>query len=572
MTIVKKPPAHDDRPADPVPPLPASSFPDPRLPDPPLPAPRSRFAPSPKGLAGLLACAGVLYLAGLGSLDLWAPDEPRYGAIAEELRSGRHGPTGLVLLHLNDQPYDQKPPLYFWLAAAFGLPFGRVGEVAARLPSALAGVASVGLTFAIARLLGRSTTSALLAAGILATSFRFAFSARRAQLDVLLTACELAAIAVFLVLETRRGGVERARDHAGLLALLHAALGAAALVKGPVGWVPLLVFAGWLAWEGRLAAFGRLVPAWGWLLSLGPVCVWISAATALAPEGFARDAVATNVFARFFEGTSHVRPFYYYGYQLPLDFLPWTLLWPLALPVLVRACRDARPEVRAERAGARLLAAWCVVPLVFFTLSAGKRGLYLLPIHPALALVSSLAIARGAGDRAGNRAGDRVGDRAEDGGRDRSERPGRALAARPLAIAIAAVALVELAIALLVLPRLDAEKSPRPIAAAIARHGDAGSVVGVYRLRPLEGAIPYYGGRAVASLASETAAERFLAGSEDGAGLILLRASEFEALRERLALEPLEHFRSGRRELVLAHGRPRPPGPPPSDGRSDATH
>ncbi|MFO0689032.1 MAG: glycosyltransferase family 39 protein [Myxococcota bacterium] len=548
MAIVKKPPDHDEFPAASTqePPTPASRAADPAIPA--SPGPRSRAV-----LAGLLACAGVLYLTGLGTLDLWAPDEPRYGAIAEELRSGRHGPGGLVLLHLNGEPYDQKPPLYFWLAAAFGLPFGRVDEVAARLPSALAGVAGVGLTFAIARLLGRSTISALLSAGLLATSFRFAFSARRAQLDVLLTACELAAIAVFLVIETRRGGIEQARRHPGLLAVLHGALGAAALVKGPVGWLPLLVFAAWLAWEGRLAAFGRLVPVWSWVLSLGPVCAWISGATALAPEGFAQGAVADNVFARFFAGTSHVRPFYYYGYQLPLDFLPWTLLWPLALPVLARACRDARPEATSDRAGARLLAAWCVVPLVFFTLSAGKRGLYLLPIHPALALVTSLAVASPAWERA--------------------VRGARGLAARPLAIAIAAVAVVELAIALLVLPRLDGEKSPRPIADAIARHGDAASAVGVYRLRPLEGAIPYYGGRPVASLASETAAERFLAEAEGRRrDLILLRGSDFDALRERLALEPLERFRSGRRELVLAHARPRPPGPPPIVGRSDAPH
>ncbi|MBK7951080.1 MAG: phospholipid carrier-dependent glycosyltransferase [Deltaproteobacteria bacterium] len=501
----------------------------------------------------LLALASALFLTGLGTIDLWAPDEPRYGAIAEALRSGRHGPGGLVLLHLNDQPYDQKPPLYFWLAAAFGLPFGRVDEVAARLPSALAAVASVGLTFAIARLLGRPTVGALLAAGLLATSFRFAFTARRAQLDVLLTAFELAAIALFLVLYRRQGGIEQARRRPGLIAALHLALGAAALVKGPVAWLPLLVFAAWLAWEGRLSAFWKIAPAWAWLLSLGPVCLWITAATALAPEGFARDAIGTNVFARFFAGTSHARPFYYYAYQLPLDGLPWSLLWPIALPALVRAARDRRPAAAStaspiDAKAARFLAAWCLVPLVFFTLSAGKRGLYLLPIHPALALVSSLVVSIGSRDGAPARRGP--------------------LRARPLAIAIALVAVVELALALLVLPRLDGEKSPRPIAAAIARHSAPAAQVGLYRLRPLEGAIPYYGRRAVASLASEDAAQAFLAG---GDRLILLRASDYEALGERLALEPVERFRSGRRALVLAHPRKAPPGLPPhavAPGRS----
>ncbi len=59
----------------------------------------------------LVLASCLLYGFRLGSLEFWAPDEPRYGAIAEELRSLQHGVSGLVLLHLNDEPYTQKPPL-----------------------------------------------------------------------------------------------------------------------------------------------------------------------------------------------------------------------------------------------------------------------------------------------------------------------------------------------------------------------------------------------------------------------------------------------------------------------------
>lgn len=499
-------------------PAPAISVPAPAAPAPDLPSGRSL-------LLLALACL-VFFCTGLGSLDLWAPDEPRYAAIAEELRSGRHGARGLVLLHLNDAPYDQKPPLYFWLAAAFGSVTGRVDEVAARLPSALAGVASVVATFVFARMLRLPPASGWLAAGLLATSFRFAFSARRVQLDVLLCAFELAAIGVFLLLETRRGGIESAGRHAGWIAVFHAALGAAALVKGPVGWLPLLVLAVWLAWEGRLAALRPLTPAWAWLLSLGPVALWIAAATALAPEGFVRDAVATNVFARFFAGSSHARPFYYFLHQLPLDTLPWSPLWLAALPALVRACRAHTPS--HERATARLLASWIGVAFLFFSLSAGKRGLYLLPIHPALALVTAGFFAT------------------------------TATRSRALARAIPFVALVELAAALLVLPGLDPEKSPRPIAEAIARHSAPRERVGLFGLRPLEGAIPYYGGPPVASLGDEASVARFLA---EGGRLILLRERSVASLGTRVALEPVDRFRSGRRALVLARARLEPHEP-----------
>lgn len=492
-----------------------------------------------RSLVALLVAVSLLYGLGLGARDLWAPDEPRYGAIAEELRSFRHGVSGLVLLHLNDAPYTQKPPLYFWLAALAGLPFGRVDEVAARLPSALTGVGCVGLTALLGRWLLGHAGASLLAAGLLATSFRFAWSARRVQLDVLLTFFELSAVAIFLWLELRRGGIERARAHPAALAVLHGALGAAALVKGPVGWLPLLVFAGYLAWERRLRAFPSLVPPWAWLLSIAPVALWITSAVALAPAGFADRAVSENLIGRFFEGTSHARPFYYYAYQLPLDFLPWSLLLPFALPVVWRWARASPSAVgdvaaslptmgraRSRRAAARFLLVWIGLPLLFFSLSAGKRGLYLLPVFPALALVAVVAAAGSC-----------------------SERDWTGRAAGRLARIGVGVAVLEWTIFAGVLPRLHDEKSPRPIAEVAARGLEPSQAIGVYALRPLEGGITYYGSRPVVSLQTPAELEDFL---ESGGSRVILRTRHLEALGSQAELREIARLRSGRRSIAIA--------------------
>lgn len=531
----------------------------------------------------LIAATALLFCLGLGNIDLWAPDEPRYGAIAEEIRSGRHGPEGLVLLHLNDVPYTQKPPLYFWLAALAGAPLGRVSEIPARLPSALAGVFCVGLTAWIARRLGTYPRAALLAAALLATSFRFSFTARRAQLDVLLTAFELIALAIFLSLEFRdtRGatlGASSSRPtspapdalptpSAVQIAGMHAALGAAALVKGPVGWLPLLIIAAYLAWQGRIRTFRVYAPAWAYALSFGPLLLWISVAIALAPPGFAEVAVGENVFGRFFSGTSHVRPFSYFLFQLPLDYLPWSLALPWALPRLWRSARatpgtgaetgtgtaeaDAKAEAEphdgatpggtgllgqsgaATQAGARFLLCWIFVPLLFFTISAGKRGVYLLPIFPALAIVSLLAFPLI---------------------RKRGEPEGAWI--KRAAVAVAAIALIELGGFTLGLPLLQAEKSPRPIALAAAEAAAPNETVGVYGLTPIEGGIAYYGGVQLASLRDEPSLERFLEGS---GRLVLMRARHFEALSLRLRLKRIGAFRKGRRQLILAKRSPEAP-------------
>ena len=148
----------------------------------------------------MLMASALLLLPRLGSLGLWAPDEPRYAQVAEELRSFAHGPSGHFVLHLNGEVYEQKPPLYFWAAALAGAPGGRVTEGAARLPSALAGIACVALTMRLGALL-LSPRASVLGGFFLLTTLEFAHLARRVQLDIVLTLFELAALYAFERLE-----------------------------------------------------------------------------------------------------------------------------------------------------------------------------------------------------------------------------------------------------------------------------------------------------------------------------------------------------------------------------------
>lgn len=355
------------------------------------------LAPSPPvspWLRALLVGAAALLLFGaLGNLEASAPDEPRYLQISEEVRALDRGPRGLVLLHLNDEPYTQKPPLYYWLAAAVGAAQGRVTEFAGRVPSAAAGVLLVWLTASLgARLLGGR--AGFVAAGLLLTTYKFAFLARRVQLDPLLALFETLALAAFWRLD--RGIGKASLNAVGL----HAALGLAVLTKGPVGFlVPTLIVSAYLAWEGRLRDLVRAFPWWGLLLSVAPGLVWVSAAVALGPSGFAADAIWQNLAGRIFDGAPHGQDPEYYLSRLPIDFLPWSLLLPTAALGAWRTLRDSTATPETQRAW-RFLVAWVTASIVFFSIPAGKRGLYLLPAFPALALLCAGALERWLAGRA----------------------------------------------------------------------------------------------------------------------------------------------------------------------------
>lgn len=558
---------------------------------------------------GLLLAASLLLLTRLGATDLWAPDEPRYAQIAEELRSFEHGVTGFALLHLGGEAYTQKPPLYFWMAALFGVPRGHVTETAARLPSALAGIALVFLTLQLGAQLfahglgairaGESRSPSRTASGfrvgawaatILLTVPRFAHLGRRVQLDVVLALLETFALFAFWRIES---GVGRRRVN---LALLHAAIGLAVLTKGPVGLLPIGVIAVYLGWDGRLRELPRLFPGWAWLLSLGPCLAWFVTATSLAPVGFLDQALLDNLVGRFFSGTSHARPFYYYAYQLPLDFLPWTFLWPVvALACARRLGARAAPVRSASARPWRFLIAWLGVFVVFFSLSSGKRGLYLLPVFPGVAILCGAALedwferhpARSSGltvTFAGLVALLTLGGAAlwlgaADGFQASAGfAPPRSFAG--LLIAIAGLALaawillarrvasarramaciagtvfaVDLALFSLLLPHYDGEKSPRPIAEAAVALAAPGEPVAVFRHSALLGGIAYYGGHPTLALEGAEDVRDFLA---DGGRVMIAREQQLESLRELAPVVVRASLRSGRRAMVVVIAEPR---------------
>src|SRR6266704_1677600 len=107
---------------------------------PALPPPPTRHA-----LLGILiALAALLLVATIGTGDLYSQTEGQYAGAAREMVE-----THQWLLPTNDGiPRLQKPPLLYWLIIVSFKLFG-INAPAARLPGALAVVASVALIFLI---------------------------------------------------------------------------------------------------------------------------------------------------------------------------------------------------------------------------------------------------------------------------------------------------------------------------------------------------------------------------------------------------------------------------------------
>ncbi|MCP4639262.1 MAG: glycosyltransferase family 39 protein [bacterium] len=313
----------------------------------------------------------------LGGYDLWAPDEPRFGEVAREmLQSG-----DWLVPRVNDAPYLEKPPLFFWLIAGVSAPFGDVTETTARIPSVLAAVVTVLATYLLARNLFGPRV-ALWSAVVLCTNLRFWWQARTTQIDMVLTACLAVALLAFWMRHTT--GETR------WLVLFYGAIAAGVYAKGPVALLlPLLLI---LAFYWGRKEKRRSIHAWlGLGAAVALVLLWLIPARLAGSAELGQSAettIGSNLFrqivGRVFLGVSKKQPFWYYFEALPLDLAPWTLLLPWSLPWIWKH--------RKEGEGMRLLLAWVVPAFVVFSLMSGKRALYLLPLYPALAILLARSV------------------------------------------------------------------------------------------------------------------------------------------------------------------------------------
>ena len=315
----------------------------------------------------------ILYCVNLGRWDLWNPDEPRYGEVAREMvQQG-----DWILMHSNGELYPDKPPFFFWAIALSSFLWGGFTSFSVRFPAALFGTLTVILTFLMGRKIYSSRTG-FWSGLILATSFEFAYLSARANIDTTLTFFTTASFFCFLC--WYRTGREEGRNLS--LYGFYLGMALATLTKGPVGIaLPLLGCLSYLFYLRDWRAIKEMKLFVGLILLLAVVLLWYAPAVMKGGRAYLEMTLFRQTIDRFSKGWSHARPFYYYFYNFPIDFLPWTFFFPGAI---AHGFSKERMEKRKEFF---FLLTWAVVIFIFFSLSKGKRAIYLLPLYPAAALI-----------------------------------------------------------------------------------------------------------------------------------------------------------------------------------------
>jgi hypothetical protein len=325
----------------------------------------------------LLGLAALLFLMGLGRLPLLEPDEGRNAEVGREmLASG-----DWVTPQYDGFAYLDKPAVFFWLEAASLRVFG-ISEWAARLPSALMGIATVLLVWFLGRRMFGETAG--VAAGVIFAACPLAMAfAREVIFDMTMTFFVVLALAAFWLAE------EANFQKPWLDVVMFSALGVAVITKGPVGvLLPLGTLVTYALASGRWRDLRRVRWGLGVLVFLTVSLPWFVVVCLRNPD-FPHYALWTESLKRFATGTSHRGgSFFYYLPVYLAGFFPWSLFLLLAGWNRVRRWRELRaPENRSVL----FLLSWVSWVFVFFTISHSKLPGYFLPAVVPLGILMGAA-------------------------------------------------------------------------------------------------------------------------------------------------------------------------------------
>ena len=326
---------------------------------PPVRAKNARPLRVPRSIVILFLLCCTLFFFRLGNRDLSSSHEARAGQDGQSMLSS--GQWDLPRL-FDGRIEMQKPPLYYWMVALLGaLNGGEVDAWCVRLPSALSALGCVLLLWGWGIRRGRPLAG-FLAAVMLATCLHFTALARIGQIDMPLTLTVSFTLVGFFEGSAQRQ-CEGGRAGWGWFLLAYVAVAAGIMLKGPIAIaLPLVVGITW--WMQKRVEGGARGDALRFASRLNGALWGVPLVLALAVPWFLWANYRTDgeFFHVFFwhhnidrgfgtDDTLRAYPWWYYGPQMMVDLLPWSLVLPIAVWQSVAASRSRRAVWRGLDGG-----------------------------------------------------------------------------------------------------------------------------------------------------------------------------------------------------------------------------
>lgn len=346
----------------------------------------------------ILLIVGIALVFGLflGTRPLSVPDEGRYAEIPREMLVLRD----FVTPHLNGIKYFEKPPLFYWLQAGAIKAFNPliiqteqvlnrskknhylapISEWTVRLPNAIVALLGCLLVYASGRILFERRAG-LLSAVILASSLLYFALARMVTLDMTLSICLSGSLLAFLVAANQSPSLGRRF----LFYSTYLFAGLAVLTKGLIGILfPTMIIGLWVLLSNQWRLLMHCYLPSGILLFLLIVLPWHILVQSRNPEFFQFYFIDQQFLRYSTLIAQRYQPDWFFIPIFIAGFLPWVCFLPQAI---VNHFPKNWQQFK-EKNNCIFLLLWVGIIFIFFSFSHSKLIPYILPIFPALALLT----------------------------------------------------------------------------------------------------------------------------------------------------------------------------------------
>lgn len=315
----------------------------------------------------------ILIFAGLGANHLIPWDEAIYSKIAKTMvEKGEY----LNMYWKRGVIWYEKPPLMMWLMS-FSMNLIGFTSLAARLPSAIFGFATVILVFITAKkYFGK--LAAYFASLSLITGIHYLYYTRAAMIDV--TATFFITLSIFLFLRAKEKNRNISYLPAGLVT------GLAIMTKGAIGFMPLVIMG---VYDLYLLVFRinkdfkKLIVSYIFM-TLGTLAValpWHLIMYLRFGQAFIDNYLIYHVLNRASQGIEGKgRPFFWYLVAMRVSMRVWALALIGSAPVFVIKSFQKKTKYA-------IFGIWALVVFLIFSVASSKVVWYIIPLYPAVAIM-----------------------------------------------------------------------------------------------------------------------------------------------------------------------------------------
>ncbi len=326
-----------------------------------------------KRISILFLICGALFLYGNNLFSLSDPDEVFYSLTAKEMAAKNEWMTPLIF----GQPQFEKPPLTYWLLETAFKTWGESPFMARLFPAAFACLGVMAIYFL--GLMGfNDERKAFLSAVALATCAFYAGMGKTVFTDMIFTVLILCAFTMFMV-----GFTDRRRQGIGFIGF-YVFCALATLTKSPLGFlIPQIAVILFLLYQRQINFLKTWWVPMGLLVYIGIALPWYVFIYKQYGHAFIHEFFYNDHWRRLMEAEHHGNDhWFFYPMTMVAGFFPWSLFLLAAWVDLFKRLKSSVTMMD------HLTLSWVLAFFVVFQTAHSKLASYILPLFPALALMT----------------------------------------------------------------------------------------------------------------------------------------------------------------------------------------